>query len=111
MKKVINQYIVDDSRNFIKNLSKVLPDNVKTFEIESFEMQRASGYGGYNYVMNVIVNDIQLTLKKYTHDSIDFDYYTDLEYRSYNYNKWMKKRVLDMLSTDFIVDVIYGIVN
>jgi len=111
MKTLVEQSIVSNSQRFLNNVSNELPEGIESFSITSFGMQRASGYGSYNYVMEVEINGEYVTLKKFTHDSVDFDYYTDLEYMSHNFNNWAKNRVLSMLSTDFIYDEIYEIAN
>ncbi len=69
-------------------------------------MRKASGYGSYNYVMDVSVNGENITLTKFTHDSMDYDYYTDLEYQSHNFNNWVKRRVIWMLEDEKIKEEI-----
>ncbi|MBN1187958.1 MAG: hypothetical protein JXB49_37130 [Bacteroidales bacterium] len=111
MKTFIQQSIVSNSQRFLNNIYKELPEGVKSFSITSFKMQRASGYGSYNYIMDVVINGKNVTFKRFSHDSIDFDYYTDLEYMSHNFNNWVKSKVLSMLSTDFIYNEIFEISN
>lgn len=111
MKTLINQSVVSSSQRFNNNISKLLPSGVKSFSIVHFGMKKASGYGSYNYVMDVEINGEPLTLKKFTHDSMSYDYYTDLEYRSHNFNNWAKRNILFMLETDFINDQIFDIAN
>lgn len=111
MKTLVSQTVVSDSKRFENNVLNTLPEGVETFTITSFSMQRSSGYGSYNYVMDVEINDEYVTLKKFTHDSIDFDYYTDLDYMSHNFNNWVKRRVLSMLENDAINDQIFEIAN
>ena len=111
MKTLINQFAVSNSKRFENNISNVLPSGVESFVISSFGMQRASGHGSYNYVMDVEINGESVTLKEFTHDSVDFDYFTDLEKGTRNFENWTKRRVLNMLSTGFINDEIFEIAN
>lgn len=117
MKISVQQSVVQHSRNFLKNVASKLPEGIKDFYISGFGMNRATGYGSYNYVMDVHINPmpiqgglamggIHIRLKKFTHDSVDFDYYTDLEYQSHNFNNWAKRRMLSMLSDETIHDKI-----
>lgn len=109
MKKSINQFVVSKSQRFLNNVSNLLPEKVENFEIFSFSMGRASGYGSYNYLLDVEINGESITLKKHSHNSVDYDYYTDLEYQSHNYNNWVKRGILSMLSDFSISDQIYQI--
>ena len=106
MKTLVTQSIVTTSHRFLNNVAKELDSDVETFDITSFEMKLASGYGSYNYVMDVEINNKPTTLKIFTHDSVDYDNYKNLEYKSRNYDNWMKASVLSMLSLDFIIDKI-----
>lgn len=102
MKTTVNQSIVKSSQRFLNNVAEKLPQGISNFNITSFGMQRASGYRSYNYVMEVEIDEEYVTLKKHTNDSVDFDNYTDLEYKSHNFNNWTKRRVLSMLSENTI---------
>ena len=111
MKTKVTQSVVSNSVRFLNNIEKTLPSGVQSFHISSFGMKRASGCGSYNYVMEVSINDEYHTLKMFTHDSLDFDYYTDLDYMSHNFNNWTKRRIINMIENNRINDEIYEIAN
>lgn len=99
-------YGVSDSKRFLKNVQELLPDNIKEITITSFGMKKASGHGSYNYVLNVdFGTNYNEEFKKFTHDSVDYDYQSDLELGR-NYENWVKSRILSMLSKDSIHDQI-----
>ena len=109
--KKIKQSIVGSSERFLKNIESLLPEGVTAFHIKSFDMAKASGYGSYYYLMEVEINEKSVTLKKHTHDSMDFDYYTDLEYGTHKLNNFIKSKVLSMLSDIGIHDQLFEIIN
>lgn len=103
----VEQIIVKHSERFIKAIEKLLPKNDKTIFISYFEMKKTSGYGNYHYNMGITIDGNEnITLRKLTHDSIDYDQYKDLEYRSHKYDNWVKKRILKMLSDESIKEEI-----
>ena len=105
---VINQYVVPHSQRFLDNIRKELPEDVKEFELINFGMKKASGYGSYYYIMDCIINGNKEVIKQFTHDSMNYDYYTDLEYLSHKFDNWVKRKVLYVLSVncDRIIDVL-----
>jgi hypothetical protein len=112
MKTEVCQFIVTpESQRFLTNIAKELPESVMSFSISSFGMEKTSGYGSYNYVMNVVINNNPAIIKKFTHDSLDFDYYNELEYRSQKFNIWVKQKVVWMLSDESVFVKIEQISN
>ena len=89
---------ISSSKNFEKNIANLLPENVNEIYISSCGMSRASGYGSYNYFVDIKINDTDyITLKKFTHDSQDYDNYTDFEIGERKYDNWIKNKVLMLL--------------
>jgi len=93
---------ISSSKNFEKNIANRLPDAINEIYISSCGMNRASGYGSYNYFIDVKINDNEyITLTKFTQDSHDFDNYTDFEIGERKYDNWVKKTVLMLLEQNF----------
>ena len=88
---------IKSTKNFENNVQKLLPDNVKKIYLTSCGMSRASGYGSYNFYLDLEVNGEQTTFKKFTHDSQTFDNYQDLELGQRDYENWIKGTVLELL--------------
>lgn len=110
MKTSIYQTIVPNSNNFIKNVRKLIPEGIKELYVIHVSMERASGYGSYNYKLGLNIDGEEYTFKQFTHDSMSFDEYQDLEYGSHTYNNWAKGCVLAMLDHDPIKDDIIEII-
>jgi hypothetical protein len=111
MKTTATQSVVSESKKFIKEIEKLLPEEVTEFHISHFGMQKTSGYGiPYNYVMDVCVNGEHTTLKSFTHDSLDYDFFKSEERYTRNYENWAKRRILSMLESDLITEKILELV-
>lgn len=92
---------IKSTKNFEKNVQKLLPKNVKELYLSSCGMNRASGYGSYNYFLDLEVNGERMTFTKFTHDSQAFDNYQDFELGQRNYENWVKGTVLSLLEDNF----------
>jgi hypothetical protein len=111
MKALISQSVVRDSQRFLDKISRELPKGLNSFHITSVGIKKASGYGNYNYFMDVEINGEFATLTKFTHNSWDYDYYNDLEYKSHKFNFWAKQTILNILSTESVFDKLSEIAN
>lgn len=111
MKTKISQSVARDSQRFLDKISRELPKGLNTFHVTSVGIKKASGYGNYKYFMDVEINGEFATLERFTHNSWDYDYYNDLEYKSHKFNFWSKQTILYILSTESVFDKICEIAN
>ena len=70
MKKIkVSQIILKkESQRFLDNVKKLLPGNVKEFNINFFGIQKNAVKSGINYSLDVCVNNECMTLTKHSND-------------------------------------------
>lgn len=102
---IIYNFLIPDTKRFLKNIESLLPENITKITLNSFVFGRSGSIFG-RYVLEleltIFVNDRQETLylPHYTNDSTLFDEYQDIEHNSQNYNNFVKKWVLYLLESD-----------
>lgn len=97
MKILVTQTIVSDSKRFLANVAKELPEDVKEFHIIDYSIAWL-GKGGYSDRLAVVINGKQEILSRFFTDSQTYDDFKDLEYRTTKSDNWIKNRVLYMLA-------------
>ena len=104
----LNGLPVAKSANFQNNVIKNLPEGVNQIYLDSCSMERCSGYGSYNFVLRLEINNVSITLRSHTNDSQSFDAYKDLEWGTRNFENWIKATALMLLdeNRDLIIELI-----
>lgn len=90
----LNALPVAKTLNFEKNVLKLLPEGVSKVHLDTCGMQRASGYGSYNFFCEIEINGEHITLKSHTNSSPAWDAYQDLEHGTRKFENWIKSTVL-----------------
>lgn len=94
---VLNSITSKASKNFEKNVSKLLPEGVNEIYLSSCGMERV-GTGSYNYFLEFKINDSgYLKLKKFTHSSPAWDEWTDIEAGTRKHDNFNKSVALMIL--------------
>lgn len=93
----INALPVANSANFEKNVIKLLPESVEKIYLDTCGMERASGYGSYNFFLTLEINGEYLKLKSHTNSSPSWDAYHDLEQGTRKFENWIKATTLWLL--------------
>jgi hypothetical protein len=104
----LNGLPVAKSANFQKNVIKNLPKGINQIYLDSCSMERCSGYGSYNFVLRLEINNVSHALRSHTNDSESFDNYKDLEHGTRNFENWIKSTALMLLddNKDLIIELI-----
>ena len=90
---------------------RILSVVVVILAISSLSMARRRGYGQYEYKMDIYADGVYGVVKKKSTDSVDFDYYYDIEWKSVSHLNWLKKRCLMMLEDEDVLNQILEIKN
>jgi hypothetical protein len=103
----LNGLQITNTKNFENNIIKTLPEGVEKVYLSSCGIRKV-GTGSYNYFLDLDINGESITLKKFTHSSPDYDYYTDLEFGTRNFENWLKKTALSVIehNEDTIIELI-----
>lgn len=104
----INALPIANSANFEKNVIKLLPEGVEKIYLDACGMERASGYGSYNFFLAIEINGKYLKIKSNTNSSPSWDAYQDLETGTRNFENWIKATTLWLLEEkeDEIIELI-----
>ena len=94
---LINALPIAKTANFEKNVIKLLPEGVEKIYLDTCGMQRASGYGSYNFFLEADVNGKRVVLKSHTNSSPSWDAYQDLEQGTRKFENWIKATALWLL--------------
>ena len=94
---VLNSITKKASKNFEKNVSKLLPRGVSEIYLSSCGMERV-GTGSNNYFLEFKINDVEyLKLKKFTNSSPAWDEWTDIESGTQKHDNFNKATALMIL--------------
>lgn len=107
---VLNSITNQASKNFEKNVAKLLPEGITEIYLSSCGMKRANGYGSYNYFLDIKINDTEfLTLKSHTNSSPAWDEWTNIEYGTVKCDNFKKATALMLLEDN--QDIILEFLN
>lgn len=102
---VLNSITNTASKNFEKNVCKLLPEGVTEIYLSSCGMQRV-GTGSYNYFLDFSINNSSvMTFKQFTHSSPAWDAWQDIEAgtRAHdNFNKGTALMILEECKDEII---------
>jgi hypothetical protein len=104
---VSNNITNKSSKNFEKNVAKLLPEGVTEINLSSCGMKRASGYGSYHFFLDVKINDSEyFTFTKHTNSSPAWDAWTGIEAGTMKHDNFNKATALMLLeeNQDLIIE-------
>ena len=84
-------------------VADLMPKGVNHVDVWYYTMNRRSGWGHYERELHLKVNGEDVIIKHRTNNSIEWDTYHDLEYRSRTFDNWVKASVLDTIERNIEV--------
>jgi len=91
---------IEQSKNFHTRIAKVCPPWVENIELSGAGMNRAGGYGQYQYFLEGSINGEYFYFTKPTTDSQTWDWYVDCE-PNRAFSNWVKAITISLLEQKF----------